>query len=313
MSPLRRGLREYLALRSRLGFVLKDVRWALNKFIRFLETEGASHITTKLALQWATQAVGVQPATWAWRLGTVRRFAAWFSALDPRTEVPPQGLLPYRYRRQRPYVYRDAEIERVVRTAARLHSPKGLRGRTYSALFGLLAVTGMRVGEAVSLDRDDVDLVEGVLSIRRAKSGKSRLVPVQSSTQIALRAYADARDRLLPHPATPAFFLLERGTRVTKCMAEWTFAQVSKRVGLRSPDVRWGKGPRLHDMRHRFAAKTLIEWYRGGLDVEREIPKLATYLGHASVNDTYWYIEAVPELLQLATERLEGRQTARRP
>jgi integrase len=286
--------------------------WALNKFVRFLEIEGASHITTELALRWATQAVGVQAATCAWRLGTVRRFAVWFSALDPRTEVPPEGLLPYRYRRQRPYIYNDIEIDQIMRTAARLVSPKGLRGRTYSTLFGLLAVTGMRISEVVSLDRGDVDLVEGILCIRRAKWGKSRLVPVSLSTRIALKAYAGARDRIIPHPTTQAFFLLERGARVTKSVAEWTFAQVSKSIGLRPQDKRWGKGPRLHDMRHRFAAKTLIDWYRAGLDVEREIPKLATYLGHVSVNDTYWYIEAVPELLQLATERREGRQTAPR-
>lgn len=313
MSPIRRGLRQYLVLRSRLGFALKDVQWALKKFVHFLETEGAAHITTELALQWATQAVGVQPATSAWRLGTVRRFALWFSALDPRTEVPPDGLLPFRYRRRKPYIYSDREIERIVRTAAELHAPKGLRGRTYSTLFGLMAATGMRVGEAVFLDRDDVDLVEGTLSIRRAKLGKSRLLPVHPSTCMALRAYAEVRGRLLPRPATPAFFVLEHGGRVTRCMAEWTFAQVSKTVGLRSPDRRWGKGPRLHDMRHRFAAKTLIEWYRAGLDVEREIPKLSAYLGHASINDTYWYIEAVPELLQLATDRLQGRRAARKP
>ena len=130
---------------------------------------------------------------------------------------------------------------------------------------------------------------------------------------MALRVYSAARDQLLLVPATPAFFVLERGTRVSRCMAQWTFAQVSKAVGLRAPDRRWGNGPRLHDMRHRFAVKTLIGWYRAGLDVEREIPKLATYLGHASINDTYWYIEAVPELLQLATERLEGRPLGGKP
>ena len=312
MSALQRGLRQYLALRCRLGFESKDVHWALNKFVRFLDVEGASHITTELALRWATQAVGVQPATWAWRLGTVRRFAVWFSALDPRTEVPPQKLLPYRFRRQRPYIYSNIEIEQIIRTAARLVSPKELRGCTYSTLFGLLAVTGMRISEAISLDRNDVDLVEGILHIRMAKRGKSRLVPVSLSTQNALKAYAEARDRIIPHPATQAFFLLERGSRVTKCVAEWTFAQVSKSIGLRPQGKRWGKGPRLHDMRHRFAVKTLIDWYRAGLDVERKIPKLATYLGHVSVNDTYWYIEAVPELLQLATERLGSRQTARK-
>jgi integrase len=313
MSPVRQGLQQYLALRGSLGFDLRDVRWALGKFVSFLEAEGAIHISTQLALRWATQPAHAQPACWSWRLGTVRRFAAWFATLDSRTEIPPQGLLPYRYRRQRPYIYSDNEIERVVRTAAELPSPKGLRGQTYSTLFGLLAVTGMRVSEVVTLDRDDVHFAEGVLSIRRTKFGKSRLVPVQPSTQRALQTYAEARDRLFPRPMTPAFFVLERGTRVTKCMAEWTFAQVSRSVGLRPPGKGHGRGPRLHDMRHRLAVRTLIDWYRAGLDVEREIPKLATYLGHVNINDTYWYIEAVPELLQLATKRLERRRTGGRP
>lgn len=312
MNPVRRGLQQYLAMRHGLGFELKSARSALDKFICFLEAEGASHITTALALRWATQPVEVQPAAWSWRLGTVRRFAAWFSVLDPRTEVPPQGLLPHRYRRRQPYIYSNSEIDRVVRTAAKLPSPKRFRGRTYSTLFGLLAITGMRVSEALFLDRDDVHLVDGVLSIRRTKFGKSRLVPVHTTTRRALRTYAQARDRLFLHPTTPAFFLSERGTRITRSTAEWTFAKVSRSVGLRPPGKGHGRGPRLHDMRHRFAVRTLIDWYRAGLDVEREIPKLATYLGHVEVNHTYWYIEAVPELLQLATERLERRRRRER-
>ena len=180
-------------------------------------------------------------------------------------------------------------------------------------MFGLLAVTGMRLSEALFLDRDDVDLAAGVLSIRKAKSGKSRLVYVHPSTQAALKAYADARDRLVPFQTTRAFFVSERGTPITRCMAEWTFAQVSRSVGLRPPGKGHGRGPRLHDMRHRFAAQTLIHWYRSNLDVDAEIPKLATYLGHGQVRDTYWYIEAVPELLQLATKRLEHQKPRDRP
>ena len=309
MNPVRKGLQQYLALRGGLGFELRDIRWALNQFVDFLEAQGVSRITTELALRWATNRPNVQAATWAWRLAVVRRFASWFSFLEPQTEVPPQGLLPHHYRRRPPYIYRTRQIEQLVQAAAALPSPGGLRGQTYSTLFGLLAVTGMRISEAVALDREDVNFAEGILVLRRTKFGKSRLIYVHPSTRTALRAYAEARDRFCPHPQNRAFFLLERGTRITKGIAEWTFAQVSRKVGLRPPGKSYGHGPRLHDMRHSFASRTLINWYRSGLDVDREIPKLACYLGHRSVQDTYWYIEAVPELLQLATQRLEGRRT----
>jgi len=311
MSELREALEEYLALRHSLGFELRLPTRALRNFVTFVEDEGASRITTDLALDWAKQPVQAQPSTWSWRLGMVRRFAVWLSAEDPCTEVPPEGLLPHRYRRKPPYNYSDDEIERLIQAASELPSPRGLRALTYSTLFGLLAVTGMRVSEAVNLDQPDVNLEEGFLSIRRAKFGKSRLVPVHTSTVDALEGYAKARDRIFPAPAAGAVFVSERGTRITDCNARYTFAKLSRQIGLRPPaqGQRHGRGPRLHDMRHRFAVRTLIHWYRAGLDVECEIPKLATYLGHVHVNDTYWYLEAVPELLLLATERLEqGRR-----
>ena len=168
----------------------------------------------------------------------------------------------------------------------------------------------MRVSEALALDREDVDLEQGILTIRRTKFRKSRLVPLHESTCQVLAAYARARDRVVRRPTTAAFFLSECGTRVTGCTTRGNFAQVSRAVGLRQavPGRRHGRGPRLHDLRHRFAVRTLVDWYRSGVDVERELPKLATYLGHVHVNDTYWYIEAVPELLELATRRLENRR-----
>ena len=314
MNNIRRGLQQYLGVRASLGYKLEHERTALPKFLSFVEAEGASHITSNLAVRWATQSVGVQPWTWSWRLGMVRRFAAWFSALDSRTEIPAQGLLPHRFHRPRPYIYSDTEIERLIQTAAHLPSPKGIRGPTYSTLFGLLAVTGMRLGEAISLDRDDVDLVEGILTIRRTKFRKSRLIYVHPSTQTALKEYAQIRDRVFRQSKpTPAFFLTERANRPSINMTEWTFVQVSRTVGVRASGKGRGNGPRLHDMRHRFAVRTLIDWYRAGLDVERELPKLATYLGHKHVNATYWYIEAVPELLQLATNRLQRSNPGGKP
>lgn len=310
MSTLREALKKYLKLRRNLGSQLRGVDSALRNFVAFAERESVSYITTDLALRWALEPPQAQPATWASRLRMVRGFAVWLSATDRRTEVPPVGLLPYRYQRQRPYIYSDAEIEAIVGAAGQLASPKGLKGHTYSTVFGLLSVTGMRVSEVLALDREDVDLEEGILRIRRTKFGKSRLVPLHDSTRQVLLAYADERDRVVARPVTTAFFLSERGTRVTQWATRYNFAKVSREVGLRSPvkGCRHGHGPRLHDMRHRFAACTLVDWYRAGVDVERELPKLATYLGHVHVNDTYWYIEAVPELLELATRRLENRR-----
>jgi integrase/recombinase XerD len=310
MSTLRQAAEQYLQLRRDLGYKLRETGRRLEDFVAFAEREGASHVTTDLALRWAQQPAGVQPATWASRLRIVRRFALWLNAADRRTEVPPPGLLPGRYLRKRPYIYSDAEIRDLIRAAGQLASAAGLKGRTYATIFGLLAVTGMRVSEVVALDRDDVDLEEGILRIRRTKFGKSRLVAVHDSTREVLAGYARERDRVVRRPAAPAFFLSEGGGRVMGWSARYNFAKVSREVGLRAPtaDRRHGRGPRLHDMRHRFAVCTLLRWYRAGLDVEREIPKLATYLGHVHVNETYWYLEAVPELLELAARRLERPQ-----
>ena len=304
MSAIRQAVEEYVAVRRSLGFELRLPAGALRRFAAFMEAEGATFVTAQLALRWATLPARAQPATWAGRLAVVRRFAAWRRATDPRTEVPSAELLPHRYRRKPPYVYTDEEIEEIVRSAAELPSAQGLRALTYATLFGLLAVSGMRVSEALALDLRDVDLEQGILTIRRTKFGKSRLVPVHPSTTHALGRYLQARERLLPRPATPGFFVAERGTRITQWSARYTFAKLCQKSGLREAASGHGHGPRLHDMRHRFAARTLIDWYRAGLEVDRELPKLATYLGHVHINETYWYLEAVPELLELACERL---------
>jgi integrase len=303
MKRLCTYLDEYLELRHKLGFRLRLAGGLLRRFVRFAQTKRASFITTKLAVQWATQPADCQPAQWANRLGMVRRFAQYVSGTDRRTEIPPQELLPHRYHRKPPYLYSDAEVRRLLQTAGQLPSPDDLRAASHATLFGLLAVTGMRVGEAIGLDRKDVDLCQGILTVRQAKFGKSRLIPVHPTTRKKLRAYARLRDRLCPHPSTPSFFVSERGTRLTDCTVRRWFVIVSHRIGLRAPtDCR---GPRIHDLRHRFTYRTLLHWYRRGLDVEAHLPALTTYLGHGHVADTYWYISASPELLKLATQRLE--------
>ncbi|HET7438665.1 MAG TPA: tyrosine-type recombinase/integrase, partial [Nitrospira sp.] len=251
MKPLEQALMDYLRIRRNLGFRLREPGSLLRNFVAFLQAEGAPYITRQLALRWATQPATVQPATWAERLGMVRRFAIWHSAIDSRTEIPPVGLLPHCRRRKPPHIYRDEEIEKLLRRSQQLPSPKGLRALTYTTLFGLLVATGMRVNEALGLDRPDVDLTLGILHIRRAKFGKSRYVPVHPSTVEVLKRYAETRDRLFPAPLTPAFFISEQGRRITEWMARYTFAKLSQRIGLRAGAKGHGRGPRLMDMRHR--------------------------------------------------------------
>lgn len=307
MKRLEQALNDYLCIRRGLGFQLQEEESRLRNFVAFVQAERASCITRQLVLRWATRPAKAQPFTWAQRFGIIRRFAIWYSVIEPRTEIPPAGLLPHRYRRKPPYIYSDEEIQKLLRRTQQLSSPKGLRAHTYTTLFGLLVATGMRVNEALTLDRPDVDLKLGILHIRRTKFGKSRYVPIHASTVVALKKYAGRRDRLFPASLAP-FFISEKGHPITKWVAQYTFAKISQRVGLRASVKGFGRGPRLLDMRHRFAARTLISWYRAGLDVEQELPKLSTYLGHVHVNHTYWYLEAVPELLQLVTDRLIPRE-----
>ena len=310
MSTMHDALTQYVALRRALGTQLQEPARTLIHFVEFLGREGAEFITSELALRWAMEPKLVQRATWARRLGMVRRFASWLSTIDPRTEVPPRRLLAVRRRRNKPHIFTEQEIVRLMDEAAQLTSPTGLRAMTYVTLIGLLSATGLRPGEALALDTGDVDLQSGILAIRESKFGKSRFVPIEDSTRAALARYAKQRDELCSRRATEAFLVSDRGRRLHGCAARRTFARMSCAIGLRAPtgSRRIGRGPRLQDFRHSFATRRLIEWYRAGLDVGRELPKLATYLGHVDVGHTYWYIEAVPELLQLATERLGGRQ-----
>ena len=305
MSELALLLDEYLATRRALGNRLELPGRLLKRFVAFAVQHQTPFITTECAMRWATEPRNAQPAQWANRLGMVRGFARYAHGVDPHHEVPPQGLLPERYRRRPPYLYRDTEVAALIAAARALSPTTGLRPLTYATMLGLFSVTGMRVSEVLNLDRDDVDLAGGVLAVRGSKFGKSRYLPVHASTTRVLSHYARRRDRLCPHPLAPAFFLAERGTRITEWALRWTFAKLSKQVGLRVPSKSHGLGPRLHDMRHRFAVNTLLRWYRDGVDVERHIPRLATWLGHAHVSDTYWYLTATPELMQLAARRLD--------
>lgn len=306
MTPLLKAVDDYLSLRRRLGYKLTDPGRYLQQFVSFLDRQGAAHITTDLALGWAMQPANVQPAHWAARLRAVRVFAQHHSASDPCTEIPPLGLLPYRVRRKLPYLYSVAEVKRLMAATRDLYSTTGLRRWTYSTLLGLLAVTGLRISEALGLNQDDVDPRQGVLTIRRAKFNKTRLVPVHPTTRDALRQYARRRERIHPRPKTQSFFVSEWGTRLEQSCVSRTFYKLSRWVGLRGPTDH--HGPRIHDFRHAFAVRTVLHWYREGVDVDPRMPVLSTYLGHGHVSDTYWYLSSVPELLRLAAARLERPQ-----
>ena len=305
MSAWQPAVAAYIQLRRSVGFQLRTAGVALARFAAFLDARGAAHLTRALALEWAQAAPLRHPATQAQRLSHVRGFARYWSAQDPDTEVPPCGLLPHRPHRAQPYLYSVAEVRRLLRAARQLPPVGGLRGATYSCLLGLLAVTGMRLGEVLHLQVADVDLPAGLLTIRRAKFGKARLVPIHPTTRRALAAYAAQRDQGLAGRPAPAFFVSTRGTPLDAGTVHRTFYALSRETGLRGLTA--SHGPRLHDFRHRFAVQTLIRWYRAGQDAERRLPLLSTYLGHVHVADTYWYLTAYPALLGHARQRLEAR------
>jgi integrase len=304
MTSLQRAAREYLALRRSLGFKLDKAGKVLLAFVTFMEQRRASFITCQLALTWAQQPMAVQPPEWAYRLSVVRGFARHRSATDPRTEVPPNGLLPYRPKRARPYLYSSEEIRDLLRAARALPSKDRLRPWTYYCLFGLLSVTGLRISEARGLEMQDVDLQAGILTIRGAKFGKSRLVPLHASTCRVLKDYLARRAQLwADRVVSPYLFVSCRGHRLDGGDIRRTFYALSRQIGLRGPGDR--HGPRLHDLRHRFAVMTLLRWYRAGEDADRRLPILSAYLGHVHVSDTYWYLTAWPELMREAMGRLE--------
>jgi integrase len=305
VNKVRKAIHDYLALRRSLGFKLVAHEIALREFAAFLEGKNRTRITTALALEWATQH-SQQPAyKWASRLSIVRGFAQHWSATDPTTEVPPPNLLPYRPTRARPYFYSDEEILKLLQAAKSLPSRHPLRPWTYHCFFGLLAVTGLRLGEALHLRIRDIDWSEGMLTVRNTKFGKTRLVPLHPSTCKILAAYAKHRDRFFALGAEAYFFVNKNKNHLHKGDVHRIFYALSRKIGLRSPSA--SRGPRLHDFRHRFAVETMLRWYRKGEDPKRHLPTLSTYLGHGHVTDTYWYLTSTPELLAAAGERLEKR------
>ena len=308
MSALREAVRDYLELRHSLGFKLVDAGLMLPRFIDFLEARESSYITTALALEWAQQPTSVHPAEWARRLGAVRCFARYRYASDALTEIPPQGLLPHRSTRARPYLYSDQEVEQLLAAALKLPTNwhrTPLYPWKFHCVIGLLSTTGMRMSEALNLQVCDVDLDQALLTIRGAKLGKTRLIPLHTSTRDVLADYLRRRTEFFGAAISPYVFVSSRGNQMDQSRLHRTFYTLSRSVGLRAADA--SHGPRLHDFRHRFAAKVLLAWYQSGQDSTRLLPVLSTYLGHVRVEDTYWYLSAWPELMAHAMSRLERR------
>ena len=307
MTPLHQAVDDYIALRRSLGFKLREYGVCLHEFVSFLEAKGGPRITSQLALEYATQRQHEKPISWKQRLTTIRGFALYRCGADPKTEVPHHRLLPFRSQRARPYLYSQKEINRLLDAALTMVSPHPLRQRTYYCLFGLLAVTGIRLGEALNLQPQDVDLSEGVLTIRRSKFDKTRLVPLHPSTCEVLRKYAKLRDKSYARRNRPVvyFFSAIHGTRLNNSGVNLVFRVLSRKIGLRQCGQK--HGPRLHDFRHRFAVETLLRWYRSGEEVNRRMPVLSTYLGHSNVTGTYWYLSNTPELMAAAGKLLAAR------
>ncbi|MPZ24173.1 MAG: tyrosine-type recombinase/integrase [Dehalococcoidia bacterium] len=310
MTTLRLAVQDYLVLRRSLGFKLTRVRPVLEDFVDFLTQHDAAYITSPLALAWATQGADGHAESWAGqRLSIVRLFARYQSATDPRTQIPPAGVLPFRPQRARPYLYSEHEIKQLLQAAVRLpyrYRRGALRPWVFHCLFGLLSVTGLRLGEARNLELQDVDLPAGVLTIRGAKFGKTRLVPLHASTCTVLTDYLARRERHWAGRAVSSYvFVSSWGNRLDSGDIHRTFYQLSREIGLRGPGDR--HGPRLHDLRHRFATETLVNWYRSQDDPERRLPLLSAFLGHVHVADTQWYLSGSPELMREAMARLERR------
>jgi integrase len=300
MTPLRHALADYLGMRRALGYRLARPEKLLAQFLTHLEALGETHLRIETALAWATHPTGTDPSWWASRLGIVRGFATHLHTIDPATEIPSADLLRARARRATPYLYTDEEVAALVAAAAVLRTSH--RVATYRTLISLLVVTGMRVGEAIALDRDDFDAGHGLVIVRRGKFGKSRELPLHPSAVTALNQYLRREDRPSGAP-TPALFVSTAATRLLLCNVQQTFRTLVRRAGLTPHSA--ACRPRLHDVRHRFAVCTLLDAYRQGHAPEARLSLLSTYLGHVDPKHTYWYLSAAPELLQLASDRLE--------
>jgi len=294
---------EYLAFRRGLGFDLKSPAWYLRSFARYAKGHRGP-VTLDLATRWALASGSGDSAQAARRLGIIRSFARHRALIDPATEIPPLGLLGPVPRRKRPHIYSEDEIRALLQQAAQLLPRSGLSPRTYITFLSLLFSTGLRLSEGCNLTCKDVDLHRGLLTIRGTKFRKSRWVPLHPSATQALKRYARDRNATVGGDAAAGFFFrTERVPRLTIAAVEKAFARMRHRLDWSARGR--ARRPRLHDARHTFAVRRLLRWYEEGADVGQKILALSTYLGHAKITDTYWYLTGVPELLAVASRRFE--------
>lgn len=304
MSDFAEHLVDYLRLRRALGHQLDDAARLLPRFVAYLDAINAAAITVENALSWVTQPqAGPTSVVWMRRMIAVRGFARHMSGIDPANEIPPLGLVTSKRSWRPPFIYSDADILALMDEVPCL-VPSPFRAATFQTMIGLLAATGMRVGEVIAVSRSDIDWPDGVITVHHSKFDKSREVPLHPTTVQALRGYSELRDRSVAAPACPNFFVSSKGTPVIYGVFGETFRQLVQRAEVGAGAQR---RPRIHDMRHSFAVNTLIAWHREGQDVGKLLPRLSTYLGHLSPGYTYWYLSAAPELLALAAARLEKR------
>ena len=304
MKNLATLLEDYLQMRRTLGASIKQTQWLLGQFLAYAREHNATLISASLALQWAIEPQNVQPSYHARRLAEVRRFARYAHTEDPRHEMIPEKILSYRKHRTAPYIYTDDQIVDLIKAAWQLDGQ--IRPLTYATIVGLLSVSGMRTSEVISLHRNDVDLLTGFIAIRNSKYGKSRLVLCHDSTCQALRDYADRRDQIVPCLQSETFFVSDHGQSISPKTLQQVFVKLRCMSNLQYPTD--SRAPRLMDMRHTFAVRTVTQWYRDGIDVECWLPRLSTWLGHDLISDTYWYLSAVPELMALAAHTIERTQ-----
>lgn len=303
MNALAAGVADYLATRRALGFKLEHTERFLRQFVDYLGRVDAETITVDAVMTWACTPADADPYWWALKLTAVRGFARWWSVFDPATEIPGPEVLPVSKlgRRADPYPYSDDDIAALMAAARSMPSP--FRAATYETLIGLLAVTGMRVGEAINLDRTDLDTAQATLTVRGTKFGKTRLIPITPCTVDALTCYDEVRTLHVPRPGTRALFVSANDTRLLYQNVHHAWLGLCRIAGLEPFSKRCR--PRPHDLRHRFAITTLIGWHRDGENVHARLPALSTYLGHVSPADTYWYLRAAPELMALTADLLE--------
>ena len=299
-SVFQEPLAAYIELRRGLGYRFDSEVNLLRAFDRYVHERGSTELTQELALEFATNNSNTSTNYRFERYRVVRQFSEYRAIFDPQTPLLDPKALPLSKTRTRPYIYTDEELARLLHEARHISSNHSVRGVTLHTMVGLAASTGLRIGEVVGLDRTDVDLKRGTLLVRQSKFGKDRYVPVHSTTLEVLRHYATVRDTAFPNCQDPAFFLSLRKRRFCRNTLQQAFCKLARRAGLRGPK---GRGPSFHSLRHRFAVKRLVAWYKAGLDIQAMLPALATYMGHVNYTDTAYYLTATPELLELAAQR----------